>query len=154
MALTSNLGSKTTSNSRAMETIFLTLLRARLPWCKIENAIFYILRTIMGIRLEEFMPKKSHYVAHHAYIYKIEGSSSRHTTHVKMPKKKIVDASNEPSISFKTFDVVTLGFRGKTRVCLICAPKKTNTYNDSVYRDKYHKLYYIVEMSYKITNNK
>jgi hypothetical protein len=30
--------------------------------------------------------------------------SSRHTTHVKMPKKKIVDASNGHSITFKTFD--------------------------------------------------
>jgi hypothetical protein len=26
------------------------------------------------------------------------------TTHIKMPKKKIVNASNEHSISFKTFD--------------------------------------------------
>jgi hypothetical protein len=48
--------------------------------------------------------KKSHYVAHHAYIYKNEVSSSSHTTHVKMPKKKVVDASNEPSISFKTLN--------------------------------------------------
>jgi hypothetical protein len=47
---------------------------------------------------------KSHSVAHHAYIYKNGASNYRHTTHVKMPKKKIVDASNEPSISFKTFD--------------------------------------------------
>jgi hypothetical protein len=47
---------------------------------------------------------KSHHVTHHAYIYKNEASSSRHTTHVKMPKKKIVDASKEPSISFKTID--------------------------------------------------
>jgi hypothetical protein len=42
--------------------------------------------------------------SHHAYIYSNEASSSRHTTHIKMPKKKIVDASNEHSISFKTFD--------------------------------------------------
>jgi hypothetical protein len=48
--------------------------------------------------------KKSHYVAHHAYIYKNEASSSSHTTHVKMPKKKFVDASNEPTISFKTLN--------------------------------------------------
>jgi hypothetical protein len=40
----------------------------------------------------------------HAYIYRNEASSSRHTTHVKMSKKKIVDVLNEPSISFKTFD--------------------------------------------------
>jgi hypothetical protein len=39
-------------------------------------------------------------------------------------------------------------------VLLICASKKTNTYNDSVYRDKCHKLYYITEMFYKINDNK
>ena len=38
-------------------------------------------------------------------MYSNEASSSRHTTHIKMPKKKIVNASNEHSISFKTFDV-------------------------------------------------
>jgi hypothetical protein len=43
---------------------------------------------------------KSHSASHHAYIYSNEASSSRHTTHLKMPKKKIVDASNEHSISF------------------------------------------------------
>jgi hypothetical protein len=32
---------------------------------------------------------------------------------------------------------------------LICALKKNNTYNDQVYRDKCHKHYYIVEVSYK-----
>jgi hypothetical protein len=48
--------------------------------------------------------KKFHHVAHHAYMYRNEASSSRHTTHIKTLKKKIVDASNEHSISFKTFD--------------------------------------------------
>jgi hypothetical protein len=37
-------------------------------------------------------------------MYSNEASSSRHTTHIKMPKKKIDNASNEHSISFKTFD--------------------------------------------------
>jgi hypothetical protein len=37
-------------------------------------------------------------------MYKNEASSSRHTTHIKMPKKKIPNASNEHNISFKTFD--------------------------------------------------
>jgi hypothetical protein len=36
----------------------------------------------------------------------------------------------------------------------ICAPKKNNTYNDQVYRDKCHKCYYIAEMSYIINDNK
>jgi hypothetical protein len=52
--------------------------------------------------------KQSHSVAHHAYIYKNETSSSRHRiSHAKvdkMPKKNIVDASHEPKLSFKTFD--------------------------------------------------
>jgi hypothetical protein len=37
-------------------------------------------------------------------MYKNEASSSRHSTHVKMPKKKSPIASNEPNVSFKTFD--------------------------------------------------
>jgi hypothetical protein len=69
-----------------------------------KKATSYILKTILSIRLEELNVKKSHYVAHYAYIYKNEASSCRHTTHVKMPKKKVVDVSDEPSISFKTFD--------------------------------------------------
>jgi hypothetical protein len=36
-------------------------------------------------------------------MYKNVASSSRHTTHVKMPRKKIHVASNEHNISFKTF---------------------------------------------------
>jgi hypothetical protein len=55
-------------------------------------------------KIRRIHAKKSHHVAHHAYIYRNEASSSRHTTHVKIPKKKSVDASNEHSISFKTFD--------------------------------------------------
>jgi hypothetical protein len=43
-------------------------------------------------------------ISHHAYMYRNGASSSRNSTHIKMPKKKIVNASNEHSISFKTFD--------------------------------------------------
>jgi hypothetical protein len=37
-------------------------------------------------------------------MYSNEASSSRHTPHIKVPKRKIAKASNEHSISFKTFD--------------------------------------------------
>jgi hypothetical protein len=37
-------------------------------------------------------------------MYKNEASSSRHTTHIKMPKTKIPNASNEHNVSFKMFD--------------------------------------------------
>jgi hypothetical protein len=48
--------------------------------------------------------RKSHSGSQHAFMYKNETSSSRHTTHVKMPKKKFPVASHEPNVSFKTFD--------------------------------------------------
>jgi hypothetical protein len=48
--------------------------------------------------------RKSHSVSHHAFMYKNEASSSRQSIHVKLPKKKSPIASNEPIISFKTFD--------------------------------------------------
>jgi hypothetical protein len=48
--------------------------------------------------------RKPHTISHHAFMYKNEASSSRQSTHVKLPKKKTPAASNEPSISFKTFD--------------------------------------------------
>jgi 3D (Asp-Asp-Asp) domain-containing protein len=47
--------------------------------------------------------KKSHFVSHHAFMYKNETSSCRHSTHVKMPKNKIPTASNDHNVSFKTF---------------------------------------------------
>jgi hypothetical protein len=48
--------------------------------------------------------RKSHSISHHAYMYSNEASISRRTTHIKMPKKKIANASNEHSILFKTFN--------------------------------------------------
>jgi hypothetical protein len=48
--------------------------------------------------------RKPHNVSHHAFMYNNLASSSRHSTHIKRPKRKIVNASNEHNISFKTFD--------------------------------------------------
>jgi hypothetical protein len=55
-------------------------------------------------KIRRIHAKKSHTVSHHAFMYKNEASSSRQSTHVKLPKKKTPTASNEPNISFKTFD--------------------------------------------------
>jgi hypothetical protein len=43
MGFASNLGAKATSNLMPIERRFLTLLRARLQWFKIEKVTFYIL---------------------------------------------------------------------------------------------------------------
>jgi hypothetical protein len=55
-------------------------------------------------KIRRIHARKSHSVSHHAYMYKNEESSSRHSTHIKMPKKKTPTASSEPNVSFKTFD--------------------------------------------------
>jgi hypothetical protein len=55
-------------------------------------------------KIRKIHARKPHSVSHHAFMYKNEASSSRHTTHIKMPKKKIPNASNEHNISYKTFD--------------------------------------------------
>jgi hypothetical protein len=48
--------------------------------------------------------RKSHSGPHHAFMYKKEASSSRQSTHAKLPKNKTPTASNEPIISSKAFD--------------------------------------------------
>jgi hypothetical protein len=55
-------------------------------------------------KIRKIHTKKPHSVSHYAFMYKNEASCSRHTTNVKMPKKKIPNASNEHDISYKTFD--------------------------------------------------
>jgi hypothetical protein len=57
-----------------------------------------------GHKIRRIHSRKSHSGSHHAFMYKSEASSSRQSTHAKLPKKKTLIASNEPNISFKTFD--------------------------------------------------
>jgi hypothetical protein len=81
-----------------------TLLRAKLPWFRITRVTFYTLSVIPNTKLGRIHSRKSHSGSHHTFMYKSEASSSRQSTHVKLPKKKSPIASNEPNISFKTFD--------------------------------------------------
>jgi hypothetical protein len=55
-------------------------------------------------KIRRIHSRKSHSGPHHAFMYKSEASSSKQSTHAKLPKKKTPIASNEPIISFKTFD--------------------------------------------------
>jgi hypothetical protein len=55
-------------------------------------------------KIRKIHAKKYHSVPNHAFMYKNKASSSRHTTHIKLPRKKIPATSNGHNISFKTFD--------------------------------------------------
>jgi hypothetical protein len=65
--------------------------------------------------------RKSHFGPNHAFMYKGETSSSRQSTHAKLPKKKTPSASNDHNISFKTFDAsyVLTNKSGKLS-CQVC----------------------------------
>jgi hypothetical protein len=55
-------------------------------------------------KIRRIHSRKSHSGPNHAFIYKGETSSSRQPTRAKLPKKKTPNASNDHSISLKTFD--------------------------------------------------
>ena len=55
-------------------------------------------------KIRRIHSRKSHSGPNHAFIYKSEASSSRQSTHAKLPKKKTPKASNNHNISLKTFD--------------------------------------------------
>jgi hypothetical protein len=55
-------------------------------------------------KIRRIHSRKSHSRSHHAFMYKSEASSSRQSTHAKLPRKKTPIASNELNILFKTFD--------------------------------------------------
>jgi hypothetical protein len=55
-------------------------------------------------KIRRIHSRKSHSGPNHAFMYKGETSSSRQSTHARLPKKKTPKASNDSSISFKTFD--------------------------------------------------
>jgi hypothetical protein len=71
-------------------------------------------------KIRRIHAKKSHSVSHYAFMYKNEASSSRHSTHVKMTKKKTPTASNEPNVSFKTFDAFYVYVGGKHKGSKTC----------------------------------
>jgi hypothetical protein len=55
MALVSNKGVKATPNLIPPKTVYLILLKVRLPWFRIERVTFYILRTILSTKLGKFI---------------------------------------------------------------------------------------------------
>jgi hypothetical protein len=55
-------------------------------------------------KIRRIHSRKSHSGPNHAFMYKGETSSSKQPTRAKLPKKKTPSASNNHSISFKTFD--------------------------------------------------
>ena len=98
-------GSQSNINLNAPKNKLSNFVKGKAPMVQDREGYILYLENYREHKIRKIHAKKSHPTAHHAYIYSNEASSSSHTTHIKKHKKNIVDASNEHSISFKTFDV-------------------------------------------------
>jgi hypothetical protein len=83
---------------------FSNFVKGKAPMVQDREDYILYLKNYPEHKIRKIHVRKSHIVSHHAYMYSNEASSSRQSTHIKMSKKNIINASNEHSISFKTFD--------------------------------------------------
>jgi hypothetical protein len=70
-------------------------------------------------KIRRIHARKSHSVSHHAFMYSNEVSSSKHSTHIKMSKKKIANASSLRNTFYQyccEFDLHQLSLK---QVCLL-----------------------------------
>jgi hypothetical protein len=79
-------------------------VKGKAPMVQDSDGYILYLANYPEHKIRKIHGRKPHNVSHHAFMYKNEASSSRHITHVKMPRKKFPVASNEHNVSFKTFD--------------------------------------------------
>jgi hypothetical protein len=104
MALASNKGAKSTSSLMPPKNRLSNFVEGKSPMVQDREGYILYPENYPEHKIRKIHARKPHTVCHHAYMYSNEASSSRHSTHIKMPKKKTIDTSNEHSISFKTFD--------------------------------------------------
>jgi CTP:phosphocholine cytidylyltransferase-like protein len=102
MALVSNKESNIKLN--APKNKLSNLVKGKAPMVQDREGYILYPENYLEHKIRRIHARKSHYISHHAYMYSNEASSSRHSTHIKMLKKRIANASNEHIISFKTFD--------------------------------------------------
>jgi hypothetical protein len=88
-------------------------------------------------KIRRIHAKKSHSISHHAFMYKNEASSSRQSTHVKLPKIKTPTASNNHNISFKTFDASSTTAEMEVAIPMASVLESSNEYNKTIDSPKF-----------------
>jgi hypothetical protein len=80
------------------------LLRAKLPWHRITRVTFYILLVILSIKLGEFMLRRLILFPIMLLCIRMRHLALGILPMLKCLKRKSPITSNEPNVSFKTFD--------------------------------------------------
>jgi hypothetical protein len=94
-------GSQSNVKLNAPKNKLSNFVKGKAPMVRDRECYILYLENYPEHKIRRIHARNSQSVSHHAYMYSNEASSSGHTTHIKMSKKKIVNASNEHSISFK-----------------------------------------------------
>jgi hypothetical protein len=97
-------GSQSNTKLNAPKNKLSNFVKGKAPMVQDREGYILYPANYLEHKIRKIHARKPHNISHHAFMYKNEASSSRHSTHIKMPKKKIHNASNEHDISFKTFD--------------------------------------------------
>jgi hypothetical protein len=85
-------------------TKFSNFVKGKAPMAQDNEGYILYPAGYLEHKIRRIHARKPHNISHHAFMYKNEASSSRQSTHVKLPKKKSPIASTKPNVSFKTFD--------------------------------------------------
>jgi hypothetical protein len=104
MALASNKGAKATSNLMPPKNKLSNFVKGMAPIVQDREGYILYHENYPKHKIRRIHARKPDNISHHAFMYSNEAYSSRHSTHIKMPKNKIANASNEHNVSFKTFD--------------------------------------------------
>jgi hypothetical protein len=97
-------GSQSNIKLNAPKNKLSNFVKGKVPMVQDREGYILYLENYPKHKIKRIHARKPHSISHHAFMYSNEASSSRHSTHIKMPKKKTVNPSNEHNISFKTFD--------------------------------------------------
>jgi hypothetical protein len=97
-------GSQSNIKLNAPKNKLSNFVKGKAPMVQDREGYILYPKNYLEHKIRRIHARKPHSVSHHAFMYSNEAYSSRHSTHIKMPKKKIANSSNEHNISFKTLD--------------------------------------------------
>jgi hypothetical protein len=93
-------GSQSNIKLNAPKNKLSNFVKGKAPMVQDREGYILYLENYPEHKIKRIHARKPYSVSHHAFMYSNKASSSRHLTHIKMPKTKIVNASNEHNISF------------------------------------------------------
>jgi hypothetical protein len=86
-------GSQSNIKLNAPKNKLSNFVKGKAPMVQDRKGYFLYPANYPEHKIRRIHARKPHYVSHHAFLFSNDASSSRHSTHIKMPKKKTVNAS-------------------------------------------------------------